>query len=418
MGSSKRMMEEEMEIGFSRFGDVFVCAQCFCDPGIRSFVEHHCEAVQCSYCESPDRACRMDLLMVHLLEGISLEWGDPANEGLGYETRAGGWQGEVYDSMDLLYEVGIECCSDRLLNDIQSALYQHEWCELDPYSLPADRIFVNGWERFCDFILHTARFVFFRAENTQYDPNQHDEINPVNILEVIGRACTKLDLVKKIPVDREIYRVRIVDQLVTLSSAAELGSPPDDLTHMPNRMSPVGISMFYGAFDERTAIEETFDAANFSGKKAVCGCFSPIRDLVVIDLSDAQHVPSLFDAERREFRSEYKFMAEFVNDFSKPIERGNKAHAEYVPTQVVTEYFRHVFRTKEGGKVDGVIYASSKTGRSAVVIFADSLACVDVGQATVHEALLVLNSFVEHDLKQYSNEKNNDSKDEVCTTLL
>lgn len=49
-----------------------------------------------------------------------------------------------------------------------------------------------------------------------------------------------------------------------------------------------------------------------------------------------------------------------------------------MPTQVVTEYFRHVFRTNDGKKVDGLIYSSSirKDGK-CIVLFFDSKACSD-----------------------------------------
>ena len=44
-------------------------------------------------------------------------------------------------------------------------------------------------------------------------------------------------------------------------------------------------------------------------------------------------------------------MNNFIDDFTKPIERSDRAHAEYVPTQVVTGYFRHVYRTGGGAQL-------------------------------------------------------------------
>jgi hypothetical protein len=50
-------------------------------------------------------------------------------------------------------------------------------------------------------------------------------------------------------------------------------------------------------------------------------------------------------------------------------------HVDYVPTQIVTEYFRHRFRLSGGGSLDGIKYRSSRTGQPACVLFFDSDDC-------------------------------------------
>ena len=63
-------------------------------------------------------------------------------------------------------------------------------------------------------------------------------------------------------------------------------------------------------------------------------------------------------------------MHKFAVDLAKPIARDDRVHIEYVPTQVVTEYFRTVFRDQRGS-VDGIRYASSRhRDHSSVVLFA------------------------------------------------
>jgi hypothetical protein len=70
-------------------------------------------------------------------------------------------------------------------------------------------------------------------------------------------------------------------------------------------------------------------------------------------------------------------LLDFIKDFRKPIDRKDRAHIDYVPTQIVTEYFRHIFEYK-GHNVDGIIYPSSKgSGREAVVIFANNEQCLE-----------------------------------------
>ena len=64
-------------------------------------------------------------------------------------------------------------------------------------------------------------------------------------------------------------------------------------------------------------------------------------------------------------------MNNFIDDFTKPIERSDRAHAEYVPTQVVTEYFRHVYRTGGGAQLDGIISSASMAKSLVICGFID-----------------------------------------------
>lgn len=401
MGLAKHALMEEMERGYSLVDDTYVCAGCYEEQGVKEFIKQNSAPGKCTYCRKKKKVCPLNDVIEHIAVCIRLEWGDPNNEGLPWESREGGWQfDEVCDTWDLLHDLELTCESEALSEDIIGAFHQSEWCRVNPYSLSPDRTLMYGWENFCEFIIHTARFVFYRAVNTGYDRDQHDEMNPVDILDALGNIVDSLNLVRKIPVSRRIYRVRIANRDVQYTRAQELGSPPSHLANMPNRMSPVGISMFYGAFDIDTAIKETFDPSSSNNKKAVCGHFTPAKDLTVIDLSES-YVPSLFDPNERESRYKLKFLCNFIDDFSKPIERGDKAHADYVPTQVVTEYFRHVYRTKSGSKVDGIIYRSSKSNVKAIVIFADSNACVDPKKKRENGALLVLRKVSDVDLGPY-----------------
>ena len=210
-------------------------------------------------------------------------------------------------------------------------------------------------------------------------------------------------LVKEVKTETLIYRVRIVDQETHLNTAKELGSPPYEFANLANRMSPAGIPMFYGAFDIQTAIKETYEPSD-TNKKAVAGVFQAINKISVIDLSENLYIPSLFDEHKSQYRGYIKFLLDFIDDFTKPIERNDKAHVNYVPTQVVTEYFRHLFRSENDIAIDGVIYPSSKNvGSRAIVIFADSDQCVESGESSTEDAILKLVDIESHDLNEFNN---------------
>jgi hypothetical protein len=70
-----------------------------------------------------------------------------------------------------------------------------------------------------------------------------------------------------------------------------------------------------------------------------------------------------------------RFLHEFEQDLVKPVARDGMEHVDYVPTQIVTEFFRHRFRLSDGASLDGIMYRSSRTGQPACVLFFDSHHC-------------------------------------------
>ena len=120
--------------------------------------------------------------------------------------------------------------------------------------------------------------------------------------------------------------------------------------------------MFYGAEDEATAIAETYTPKPGTPEAVTVAKFSMARDASVVDFTALPKVPSLFDQENWHLRDPVWFLRGFVEDLAKPIEKDGGEHVEYVPTQIVTEYLRHVFRTETGDPVQGAIYKSARNG--------------------------------------------------------
>jgi hypothetical protein len=106
--------------------------------------------------------------------------------------------------------------------------------------------------------------------------------------------------------------------------------------------------------------------------------FATARDAWVVDLTALPPVPSLFDRERRHLRQPIIFLRSFIEDLAKPVKKDGREHIEYVPTQVVTEYLRHVFRTETGHRVKGVIFSSArKKGSKCCVLFVKNKGCCE-----------------------------------------
>ena len=402
MSKTKRLLEEIEGRGYSSNQGKTVCWNCFNESGIQKYIKTNYSSNHCSYCKKNGEkviACEFDSLVGHILRSINSEWGDPSNEGLPRDSSEGGWQqGPVYNIWELLREIDLGNALDKILDDIGSAIHNHEWCRRAPFSLSPDETLLIGWQKFSKFVLHTSRYVFFKSKNSDYNKDQDDEMNPVDIIDALGSIIDTLGLVENVNKSTKIVRVRIVDPSKELVAVKDLGSPSREFAKIANRMSPAGISMFYGAFDLETAIKETYEKTD-KEKKAVSGTFTPTRKLTVIDLSKELSVPSLFDEHEREKRSATRFLIDFISDFTKPIERSDREHIDYVPTQIVTEYFRHILKLNDKANIDGIIYPSSKNqGKKAIVIFADSSQCVEVVDTYDSSSILALNSIGNHKL--------------------
>lgn len=92
------------------------------------------------------------------------------------------------------------------------------------------------------------------------------------------------------------------------------------------------------------------------------GVFSPLRNLQILDLTNVADLPyhSIFENVTKSRRGLRLFMKAFVDDIAKVSDRDGREHIDYVPAQIVTEYFRRVFRLSDGRRLDGVAFPSTR----------------------------------------------------------
>lgn len=92
------------------------------------------------------------------------------------------------------------------------------------------------------------------------------------------------------------------------------------------------------------------------------------------------HLPniSIFDSDNLDKIPIRNFFADFLSDVNKKIDREDLSKRyEYVPTQVVAEFFRHIYRTSSGEKLSGIIYPSCQNpGGKNFVIFCGQRGCL------------------------------------------
>ena len=381
MGFMKRLLEREQERGWRSLGEKYVCASCIHEENLAKLVTEAADGDRCDYCgrqshEAPVSA-DVDVVIERIAESLFTEYGDPDEE-LPYDSGEGGYQGEVLSTEDVLVREDCDFENRELFEDIVSAFGERQWCKREYFMLSKDEALIAGWGSFTREILHRTRYLFLKAPDEDAELRGPGEISPADMLGHIGEAVSRAGLVRTCPAGSHFFRARAHDVGAVPSGASELASPPAKLASA-NRMSPAGIPMFYGAREERTAINEVRAvAANARHPLITVADFQTARDLMVVDLTDLPGVPSLFDSPNREKRPWVQFLRAFVERISQPIERDGREHVEYVPTQVVTEYFRRIFTLDAGTRIQGVLYPSAHaSGGVCCVLFFDQDACCD-----------------------------------------
>lgn len=365
MGFAKNRKIEEEERGYGSL-DKVVCSNCVGNYALKKYIEENGTEITCDYCEGENICVEAEDILSEIFEGINFEY-DEAIECMGREE--GEYIGaNTWDTYDLLYDLQVELdLKDVFFTDVLRIIKDTTWCERDPYQLRQSRERVSMWNAFSHLVKNKTRYVFFRMP--EKDIFGDDE--SYNILDYIGDEILKLGLIKNIPAGTNFYRGRMHDKHTRLKHDSELGSPPLDKAKS-NRMSAEGISIFYGADDERTALSEIFDSRF---KYATTVAFKNTDDINIIDLTKITNIslPSLFDPERRELRESLLFFKKLNENLTRPIE--SLESIEYIPAQIFAEYIRFIF-SDNYQEIHGIAYHSSKvTSGKCYALFYDQNQC-------------------------------------------
>jgi HEPN/RES N-terminal domain 1/RES domain len=377
MGLTKRLYEEQLERGWSSLGK-YICADCLASAPLKEVVAENVEGVHCDYCDrvaAEPIATDTDILMTHIGESFRSEYTDPANV-LPYETAEGGYQGEWFDTDDLVWRIGEEIGCDEFVNDLIDAYSGSAWCDRDYFGSSPDEVLSFSWKRFAELVKYESRYLFLEhREKDAFD----DRVGPGEMLSRIADYVVEGGLLTEIAPGTPIFRARPHAHAESYTTAADLGTAPRERT-FSNRMSPAGIAHFYGALHAETAVAEVWDGRRTGREVVSVGQFSSPTALPVIDLARLPEVPSIFDARRRHLRPVIRFLHEFSEHVSEPVNapaRSEQDVVAYVPTQIVSEYFRTVFG-RSYPQVLGLVYRSARRPDGvSCVLFVSREACLD-----------------------------------------
>ncbi len=390
--------------------DKLCCVNCFSEIEIQRFIEEFDEIGDCDYCGSEEiYVCEVDEVGEFIQNGIDRYYEDAARM-VSYDSAEGGYLLPTMDIHDiLLYEQ--EIFSDVLEDPIQLAddLIPNDgtpYVRRNPYSPESGLEQFKTWKEFGDFIKHSQRFTaFLDTEN-----NAFDETHPRNFFNTLADRIKAL-LVELYP-GMKIYRARIIDGNFELNHK-NLTSPPVHETKN-NRMSPAGISLFYGGKEEDVCIAEVRPDV---GEYVAVAEFEMLKNLKVLDLSvDFDAPKSIFsDDYTFEYEEYFKpFFSHFVSDIAKPI-RPADSGVDYIPTQVFAEFIR-MYRFKDWDignifsneiqpppstyEVNGLMFKSSliKDGKNIVLFKGPEISTEQV--TSENAAWLLYKGFKKHEITE------------------
>ena len=343
----------------------FVCEECcFDEEDIKAFaLKNRRNDAKCSYCGRPG-AAPLDDVFDMVIDRAQEEW-CPPEEALPTEIlKEGSWPGlDNYCGLSLT--VGLWGADDNFAAhfDEYAANISTVWIEKDPFDVSDHDALRFGWDGFCRVVKHQRRF-FFSDED---DPVDHpNEIPLSRVLEAVCAAAEAAKLYRTLPKGHIVHRVRKGEH----KEPAELLAPPPEKARFANRMSPAGISLFYGSFDPETALAEVYDPGRSKwGDVFTVADFELTNPVLILDLSDLPLVPSLF-GPRWKTRGAVTFIHEFAKNIAARVKKDGREHIEYVPTQIFAEYLMTAGGKKDGArKIGGIVFSSTvnKRGKSCVL---------------------------------------------------
>lgn len=360
------MMELE-ELNLGSIPEKSLCVDHIDDGAIKRFIKQNYISGYCDYCERPRKVIELEDLMRHVMSFINEEYTDAGNV-LGHDSKEGGYLGRTLDEYDLVETVGLDIIDGKLSDDVIASIADLAWVEKDYYGTTPLEDLVFDWKWFKETIKHNNRFIFLMNKKKA----TKEQIRTRATIQNFGSTIRKFKLIKEIPKSTVFYRCRATSKRKYYRSKVDLITPPNSVARFANRFSPSGIGMFYAAFDSKTAMLETISSDKKKNSYASVGRFVNTKPLRLLDLTELPDLFSFFSLRRGNKYYERQFLHHLVTEMSRGVKKDGMEHIEYIPTQVITEYLRFVFKDKTATAVDGIIYPSSKDWKSkSVVIFAD-----------------------------------------------
>ena len=360
--------------------EISVCGTCISDRDLAAALCHEGTTTKCHFCGTANtHGTKLGVLFTYMATCLVSEWS--------YQPNSGEWimmQGptDSIDSHDLLRELESPLADTELQRAFITA-FPYRWYPREPARPDPYRCLSLSWSQFCRTTRTHQRFFFYPPDSTT-EPDYREQFEPVEVPQQIGEAILRArQHVLGRSTNISVFGARTHPLNRRFDTASQLGSAPPGSAGN-NRMSPQGISMFYGADSDVTAFKEVQPSEN---EAVTIARWNPSREILYLDLPAARPVPSIFHQTARTLRSWLRFLADFGDAIAQPATI-DSPEIEYIPTQIITEYIRDHLRL-ETEPIIAIRYQSAiDPNGKCWVMFADQDDCADYDNYT--SQLLIL----------------------------
>ncbi|MAL16849.1 MAG: hypothetical protein CL670_07325 [Balneola sp.] len=371
MGFVKQNWIESMERGWNE-PDTFVCESCIEDEFLSKVVGEKATSEYCSYCDNRIEGAMVAALadvMPSIAGAMFNYFGEPGEAGLPRDSGAWVMEDRITDTYEALLTLGLSV-DEELMDDICNSFTNDAWVPAVDGSWLGEHeheVLSYSWSNFTESAKHISRyFIFQKKQEKDNDVTYRPTYTPKQVLNRIGEIIVELSLWKELPANTTFYRVRKKEGDYDLSKFTDIGPPPRNLA-TAGRMNPAGISYGYFSNNETTAILEMNDT---TPSTYVVGKFELREPMIVVDLTDLPPLPSIFENDKSSKLNALIFLKSFVEAISTPVTKDGREHIDYVPSQIVSEFFAQVLLIDDDKKIDATIYPSSiDKGHTNLVIF-------------------------------------------------
>jgi hypothetical protein len=341
----------------------FICSHHIKEQFIKATIIRKGSKNRCNYCGKIRKAVQLHEVLKLIIIGIECIY-EMANDSRYFDSAAEhGFASDTCEFNEVFYDIiqDLEINSSNLESDLFKYLNNDQiYSRKDEYG-GDDDFLIDLWQDFKQVVKHEARFVF----HFKHIFKKFNSVDPVEILDDLKSSILKFNLFRYVGNNDIIYRCRQHQfENEILPTGKNIASNLEINCIKQNRMSPAGISMFYGSPHKELCISEVVNYKYTKYPYYTTAIFKPSSSLKLVDLTMIPNSPSIFDKENNDTIGSLAFLRDFAKDISKPLL--NAASIDYVPTQIVTEFIRYNPKLK----VDGLVYPSSKNdGKENIVLF-------------------------------------------------
>lgn len=224
----------------------------------------------------------------------------------------------------------------------------------------------EAWDFLVNTTKHCSRY-FFHAMQVI---TSGDKIKtPGDVLELLrllvdfDKKDDRIMLKTTLNTDANLFRARIYDGTWNPSVESELLAPPPEEVSA-GRMNPAGISYLYLAAEKETALIEVRPKPPCTMTVAQ---FKPLKDLTLLNLCDPPNPDGIADEDHQ---AALHFFRYFIDSITLPVIKDGREHIDYVPSQIVCEYFAHAHLLGGVPQLHGLQYPSTiRDGGKNIVLF-------------------------------------------------